>query len=138
LGKRLPNALRAAGFSVRAHDEVFTDPRTRDEIWLPYVAEQGWIALSHDKRQRRVKLERDAAMNAGAAVFYLIGKHHDEIVVNLIATVPKIIRFREKYDPPFLARVTRPEAKFPVGSRPGKVEMALTTDQWRELISHGR
>jgi hypothetical protein len=129
----LPNALRAAGYSVQVHDDVFKNPRTRDDVWLPYVAAMGWIALSRNKRQRYVKSERDAAMNAGATVFYLIGTPHDEIVRNLIATVPKIIKFREKHQPPFMARVTRPEAKFPVGSHPGNVEMALSRDEWLAL-----
>lgn len=105
---------------------------------MPYVARKGWIALSHDKKQKRRKLERDAAMNAGAAVFYLIGKRHDEITRNLLQTVGKIIRFREKHPAPFLARVTRPDAKFPVGSRPGNVEMSLTKGQWLELLAKGR
>jgi hypothetical protein len=123
---------------VRLHDDVFVDSRTKDEIWLPYVAAQGWIALSHNKSQRRVKIERDAAMNAGATVFYLIGKDHDDVILNLIATVPRIIRFREKHEPPFLARVTRPDVKFVVGSRPGNVEMALTKSQWLDLLAKGR
>lgn len=123
---------------VQAHDDVFADPRTRDDVWLPEVAAKGWIVLSHDKRQRRVRVERDAAMNAGATVFYLIGKHHDEVTRNLIATIPKIIRFREKNKPPFLARVTRPDPKFPVGSRPGNVDMALTKDEWLKRRAQGR
>jgi hypothetical protein len=122
---------------VQVHDDVFKDPRTRDEVWLPYVAVQGWLALSHNKKQRRVKLERDAAMSAGAAIFYLIGKHHDANVTNLIATVQKIIRFRAKHEPPFMARVTHPEAKFPVGSRPGNVEMVLTKEEWLALVAAG-
>ena len=105
---------------------------------MPYVAEKGWIALSHNKCQKRVKLERDAAMNAGAAVFYLTGKRNDEVISNLIATVPRIIRFREKHEPPFMARVTRPEAKFAVGSRPGGIEMSLSKDEWLKLLAKGR
>jgi hypothetical protein len=133
LGRTLPNALRAAGYIVQIHDDVFRDPRTKDEVWLPKVAEQGWIALSHNKKQRRVRLERDANMRAGGALFHLIGRQHDEIVRNLIVTVPKIIRFRESYEPPFMARVTRPEAQYAVGSRPGNVKMALTKAQWLEV-----
>lgn len=117
---------------------MFKDPRTKDEVWLPYVAEKGWIALSHNKRQKRVKLERDAAMNAGAAVFYLTGKQNADVISNLIATVPKIIRFREKHAPPFMARVTRPEAKFQIGSRPGNIEMSLTNEEWLKLLAEGR
>jgi hypothetical protein len=85
-----------------------------------------------------VKLERDAAMNAGAAVFYLTGKRGDEVIVNLIATVQRIIRFREKHAPPFMARVTRPDAKYKLGSRPGNIEMSLSEEDWRMLLASGR
>lgn len=69
-------------------------------------------------------------MRAGLALFFLIGKHHSDLLANLIPTVPRIIQFREAHDPPFIARVTRPEAPIPVGSRPGKVEMWLPRDRW--------
>jgi hypothetical protein len=123
---------------VEVHDVVFPDSRTKDEIWLPQVASHGWIALSHNKRQRTVKIERDAHMRAGGRLFHLIGKDHQETIRNLIATVPRIIRFVEKYPAPFIARVTRPEIKFPVGSRPGNVEMALTEEDWQNLLAEGR
>lgn len=69
-------------------------------------------------------------MNAGASVFYLIGKPHQVLIENLIPTVPRIIRFRELNEPPFIAHVTRPDAPHQVGSRPGKVEMKLSNADW--------
>ncbi|MGI8496250.1 MAG: hypothetical protein ACR2OG_01525 [Gemmatimonadaceae bacterium] len=79
-------------------------------------------------------LERDAAMRGGLALFMLIGKAHDQLQRNLIVTMPRIIRFREQNKPPFIAHVTRPEAKIPVGSRPGNVQMKLTVEQWRAVL----
>jgi hypothetical protein len=99
-------------------------------VWLPEVAKRGWIALSHNKGIRRVREERDAAMRAGLALFFLIGKKYEDLIVNVVATAPRIIRFREKHAPPFIAHIRRPPAKFRVGSRPGDVEMALTREQW--------
>jgi hypothetical protein len=133
LGKSIPNALRTAGYTVERHDDHF-GARTRDEIWLPDVAQRGWIALSHNKRIRHVKEQRDAAMRGGLALFFLIGKHHQDLERNLIATVPRIIGFCERNKPPFIAKVFGPPAKFPVGSRPGIVEMALTKEQWLAMI----
>lgn len=122
---------------MQVHDDVFPDSHTRDEVWLPEVAAKGWIALSHNKRQKRVKIERDAHMRAGGRLFHLIGNNHPEMILNLIATAPRIIRFCEKYPAPFIARVSRPEPKFPVGSRPGKVEMALNEAEWLALLKKG-
>lgn len=134
LGNTIPDALRQAGYHVERHDDHFS-PTTTDEEWLPIVAERGWVALSHNKKIRAIAAERDAAMRAGLALFFLIGKMpHPDLAKNLVATLPRIIRFREKHEPPFIARVHRPELKFPLGSRPGTVEMALTRAQWeREL-----
>lgn len=129
LGKSIPNALRAAGYTVERHDDHF-DTTTPDEIWLPEVAQREWIALSHNKQIQRVKAERDAAMHGGLALFFLIGKHHNDLERNLIASVPRIIKFRESHEPPFIAKVYRPPARFVVGSRPGIVEMVLTKEQW--------
>ncbi len=126
--------MRTAGYSVERHDDHF-GPTTPDEIWLPFVARKGWIALSHNKKMRRVPFQRDIAMRSGLALFFLIGKGHDDLMRNLIATLPRIVWFREKHDPPFIANVTRPETKFPVGSRSGKVDMVLTEEQWRALLS---
>lgn len=97
--------MRAAGFQVEKHDDHF-GPTTLDEVWLPEVARRGWLALTGDKDIRRVKKERDAAMRSGAALFFLIGKNHDEKTRNLVATAPRIIRFREKHAPPFFGRCT--------------------------------
>jgi hypothetical protein len=137
LGKSTSNALRAAGYDVRGHDDVFPDTRTRDEIWLPQVAAKGWIALTHNKKIRRVAIERDAHMRAGGALFMLIGAPHDQVVRNLVATMPTIVRFRELHEPPFIAHVTRPEAKFPVGTHPGNVRMFLSKADWLSRLSDG-
>lgn len=97
------------------------------------VAQRGWIAFSHNKRIRRIKEERDIAMGSGLALLFLIGKNYDDIRENLLVTLPKIVRFRNKNDPPFIANVMRPELQYKIGSRPGKVEMSLTLEQWQAL-----
>jgi hypothetical protein len=133
LGKSIPIALRAAGFRVERHDDHF-GPTTADEVWLPEVASRRWVAISHDKRIRRVGLQRDAAMRSGLALFLLIGKRHDELQRNLIPTMPRMIRFLQRHRPPFIAHVARPETRFPVGSRPGNVEMVLSAEAWHSRL----
>lgn len=60
LGRRLvPEALRAAGFSVVAHDEVF-EQNTPDEVWLTEAGKSGWLVISADKAIRRKPNEIDA------------------------------------------------------------------------------
>ena len=114
-------------------------PTTRDEHCLPVVAQHGWLALSHNKRIRHVAVERDAAMRSGVALFLVIGKMpHAELAKNLIATAPRIVEFRERHTPPFIARVFRPAPRLAIGSNPGTVEMALTESQWLELLRQRR
>ena len=129
--------MRAAGWLAECHDDHF-GPRTPDEVWLPEVARHGRIALSHNKAIQRTKSQRDIAMRSGLALFFLIGKRHQDYQLNLIATVPGIIHFREKNNAPFIAKVHRPPAEFPIGSRPGSVEMTLTEAQWRAMIKSGK
>lgn len=119
---------------MERHDDHFS-PTTRDEIWLPDVAARGWIAISHNKQIRRVALQRDAAMRGGLALFMLVGKKHAEFQRNLIVTMPRIVAFRERNDPPFIAHVTRPDPKYPLGSRPGKVQMVLSLSQWKAMLA---
>ncbi len=120
------------------HDDYFQEQNTQDTEWMPAVASEGWIALSHNKRIGTIAIEKDVAMRAGLALFFLIGKmKHEDLASNLVVTIPRIIRFREKYDPPFIAKVHRPDAKFILGSRPGSVEMYLTESQWRASLADG-
>lgn len=123
---------------MELHDDHFPDPRTRDEVWLPEVAKRGWIALSGNKAIREVKEQRDAAMRGGLALFFLIGRpHHSVLIPNIVRTAGRVIQFREKREPPFIANVHRPPLKYPVGSRPGSVEMSLTKAQWEAMLAAG-
>lgn len=130
--------MRKAGYRVEIHDHHFT-PTTDDEVWLPEVARRGWVAFSHNKRIRRIWYERDAAMRSGAALFMLIGANHVDMQQNLVPTMPIIVRFRNRHEPPFIAHVTRPSPPVVLGSRAGHVQMVLTLQQWRQkLKAEGR
>lgn len=41
----LPGALERAGFVVERHDLHF-EPDTPDEVWIPQVAQRGWVIVS--------------------------------------------------------------------------------------------
>lgn len=134
LGNIVPNALRNAGYRVERHDDHF-QPDTEDREWLPIVAQKGWVALSHNKKMRSVSYERDAAMRSGLRLFFLIGKMpHPDHATNLIATMPKVLRFLNNNNPPFIAHIHRPETKHPIGARGGSVDMVLTKAEWESQM----
>ena len=43
---------------------------------------------------------------------------------------PRLIRFREKHEPPFIARVYRPESRSAFRTVAGAIKMVLTLDEW--------
>ena len=80
----------------------------------------------------RVRSERDTAMRAGLALFFLMGKvRHSELAENLIRTLPRIISFYERHKPPFIAKVYRPDQKDP--GRPGRVKLILSRENWHSI-----
>lgn len=133
LGKRVPDALEAAGFSVERHDHHF-GPRTTDPAWLTEVGSRGWIPFSHNKDIRYRTQERDAAMRAGLPLFLLIGHApHAELAANLVETMPRILEFLDVHEPPFIAKVYRPTPVAEVGKKPGRVEMWLSEAAWKAM-----
>ena len=130
----IPGKLEAAGIRVERHDLHFGRQDTPDTVWMPFVASKGWLAISRNRGQQSVPLERDVAMRSGLALFHLIGPkaNHEELGDNLVRTVPRIIAFRDAHRPPFIARVYRPPSGTASG-RPGIVRMALSLDEWRTL-----
>lgn len=131
LGRRVPDALAAAGFSVERHDDHF-DPLTPDPVWLTEVGKRGWIPCSHNKDIRYRSQERDAAMRANLSLFFLIGHApHAELAENLIYTMPRVVAFLDEHDPPFIAKIYRPTPVEAVGEKPGRVQMWLSAVDWK-------
>jgi prevent-host-death family protein len=52
----VPEALRAAGAKVEAHDDHFAQ-NTPDVEWLTQVGKRGWVVISKDQNIRRNPLE---------------------------------------------------------------------------------
>lgn len=131
LGRQVPDILERAGFHVERHDEHF-GPLTPDSVWLAEVGRRGWIGLSHNKSIRYNTEERDLSMRAGLALFMLIGHTtHALLARNLVQTFPKVLKFLEEHDPPFIARIYRPTPVEAVeDGRPGRVNLWLSHDEW--------
>ena len=125
LGRQFPSVLRDAGISVERHSDHFPD-NMPDEAWIAAVAGRGWIAVSHDKAISRRPNERAAVFAAGLGLLIVVGKAtHRDLAMNFVATYPRIARFIERYEPPFIARIYRP-APADVARRPkaiGRVEL---------------
>ena len=130
LGHIVPNALRQAGFKVERHADHFATDSV-DADWLSEVGNRDWVALTHNWRQRYVASERDAVMRSRLALFLLIGHaSHDELAANLVRTMPRVLRFLAKTDPPFIAKIYRPNTIANPDPDPGSVKMVLSLEEW--------
>lgn len=132
LGRTIPDALRAAGVLVEAHDSHFS-PTTPDTEWLQHVGTRGWIALTHNKEIRYNPQERDMVMRSGVRLFMLIGHHtHPVLAQNLINTLPRIHRFLDDQPAPFIARVYKASAEAFESGKAGKVDLWLSYEEWKK------
>jgi hypothetical protein len=101
--------------------------------WFPTIGQRGWIALTHDKGQWLRSDERDAAMREGVALFIVVGKMPHEVIADLLVrTAHKIEAFRDRNSPPFIAKVYRPKVTTTHFTKPGRIEMILSAEQWRD------
>jgi len=126
------------GVSIERAGVHFPDTRTSEPVWLPVVGARGWLAFTRDKKILRVDVERDAAMRAGVPLFILVGNlTHPQMAMNLAATWGKIQSFRDRFHPPFIATVHRPD-NGEIGVNRGRVKMELTERGWEELVEERR
>jgi hypothetical protein len=139
-GKIFPHILREAGIIVHVHQEHFAQDAP-DTVWLPEVAERGWVILSSDKSIKLRPLEKAAVMESGAALFFVVGGNvvAAELARNFVNTRKQVERFIARHSRPFIAKILRPNpATDIVLGKPGKVEMVLTLAQWEEQKHRGR
>lgn len=132
----MPDALEAAGYRVERHSDHFP-PGMLDPEMIPLIGQhRDWIAVTKDHRQRYNTDERDAIMRCGVSQFIHIGRlAHPDIAASLVMQAPRMIRFREKHEPPFIAKVYRPVRKTPFRTVPGEIRMTLTVEQWHEILT---
>jgi hypothetical protein len=132
LGRQFPACLREAGIVVEEHSAHF-DPKAEDDIWLQSVAGHGWIVITHDRRMRYKRNERDAIMRSGIALLQVIGNApFRELAVNFVRSIDRIEAFLAEHQPPFIAKVYRPspEVLRRNASAAGRVEMSLSLEDW--------
>lgn len=125
----LPQALERAGLAVERHDLHF-QPDTPDEIWIPQVAQRGWVIVSGDRKILRRPHEVGALVESRARMLILVGNHApaDELASNLINTLPKIEELLDRLEPPVVFRVYRPSPRELVfEGKPGRVQPRVLT-----------
>lgn len=71
-------------------------------------------------------------MRSGVAHVIHVGQlSHDEMAQSFVLAAVKIIRFRETHNPPFIAKLYRPEKKTEYRTVAGAIKLVLTIDEWR-------
>ena len=109
LGRRVvAQALRAAGARVELHTDHFAEDAP-DEEWLPAVGQKGWLILTKDSKLLTNQLEVIALLKSGTATFALRAADMtgEDMARSFVTALPQMLRFRAKFQPPFLANVTR-------------------------------
>jgi hypothetical protein len=106
--KPILDALVQHGVKHERHGSHF-DPGTEDTVWLPFVGKQGWGLLTKDKRIRSNELEKSAIKRHRVREFYFTSGNYSgaEMADMLVAALRDIVRFYRRYDPPFIASISK-------------------------------
>jgi hypothetical protein len=130
--------LEDAGIRFERHDDHFRQG-TDDQEWLQEAGAKGWIVISHNKKIRRVSGQTERLMEAGVRAFMLIGDAYPnppgmksaftrELADNFVRTLPAILRFLERYEGPWIAKLYRSASAGT--AQPGSIKMWLTFQAW--------
>jgi hypothetical protein len=78
-------------------------------IWLSFVGQNGWVAITKDKAQRYNQLEKASIINNKVRQFSFSSGNisRDEMANLLNGHLREIFRFLEKNLPPFVASITK-------------------------------
>lgn len=133
-----PRLLRENGVVVHLHQDYFP-PAADDVDWMPEVARRGWPIISPDIRIARDRLEVEAIMTSGAAVFCLSGGHctAEDKARNFLRCLPEILAVLERTARPFIAKVYQPNRDDREDTRTRRVEVKLTIAQWEKRRGKG-
>jgi hypothetical protein len=108
LGKTVAAAMVTAGAEVRLPDDYFAQDAP-DEVWIPEVAERGWVILTKDKNIRRRHGERETALLSEAKLFTLSsgGLRGSVMAAIFVKQLETMELMALALTPPFLAVISR-------------------------------
>jgi hypothetical protein len=106
----IQKVFEKAGIKVERHYAHFPVGRkTPDHEWLTLVGQKGWIALTKDKKMRRLPMERAAIKHYGIKEFCFSSGDLDknEMAGILTAHLERMLRLVAKHQGPFEAALTQ-------------------------------
>ena len=100
--------MQEAGATIELHTDHFAQ-NAPDTEWLPVVGQRGWVILTKDSKLLTNQLEIIALLKSGAPAFALrvADMSGEEMAAAFVEAYPNMLRFLDKFDPPFLATITR-------------------------------
>jgi hypothetical protein len=106
--KPILDALASVQVRFERHEAHFRRGED-DEVWLPQVADWGWIVLTKDKRNRYNDLERVALRRHRVREFYFSAGNMNgaEMAQALIEALPEMRRIVRGNEPPLVGSITR-------------------------------
>lgn len=107
LSPQLVAGLRAFGEDVQHLRDAFPED-TKDLVWIPKVAESGWILVTRDRRIRTRPLEADALMRTGLSAFFFVQKRDPDLwgwVELLVRRWREMKELAERERKPFLLAI---------------------------------
>ena len=105
--KPILEALATLNVRYERHQDHF--PRgTLDHVWLPFVAERGWIVLTKDKRNRYNEWECHVLRLSAVREFYFGSGNFNgaEMAEALIGALPELKKV-SRQEPPLVVSITR-------------------------------
>ncbi len=106
--KPILEALLTSQVQHHRHRDHF--PRgTPDEVWLQFVAEQSWVVLTKDKRNRYNEIERAAMRRYRVREFYFGSGNFTgaEMAQALTMAIPQMRALVREYSPPMVGSIAR-------------------------------
>jgi hypothetical protein len=82
---------------------------TPDRDWLPFVGQQHWVLLTRDQNIRYQGIEHTLVIryNIREFVFKAGNLNKEDLATVLMLALPQMKRVCQKYEPPFIATITK-------------------------------
>jgi len=131
LGKIFPRILRENGWPVVRYGDHYGERSVTDDEWITFAAQQGYVALSHDRNIRSDPVAIRAVMEGGGRLFVVRGKNltAPEKAALVLASLGGIHRVLQEQAEAFIAVISRRSMK--QGIIKPDVQVRLTLDGWR-------